>query len=574
MTVAIAQFKPALADPKNNAAWMLAWIAQAKSQGAACIIFPELALSGPLYDELAFCDDMLRDCEDAAAKIAAAAQGIGVIFGNLARSNGVVVSQAYLARDGNLQLLPAAGAPTAIHGAPGPVSALGGGELVELSLFDKPSKTLVLLGDWQGRFLPPAAAGAELLLWLANRPLFLAAEPPLMKGKRRPCLCVNSVGLCASGKTNYLLSGRSAYYGRNGELLAAAPYFEAGLYFWQQGGGELASELPQRQMLPWALVEGARLFFSQAGLERAVIGVSGGIDSALAACVYREALGPENVYLVSMPSRFSSEATQSLAQGMARGLGLPFLVRPVDEAAAQINRDIESSVFRDAAGREVPLELSGLDKENVLARERARILAAVASAVNGGFTCNGNKAELAVGYATFYGDLTGVFAAQADLWKYQVYAAAAWFQQQFPAAPLQQIAAIRPSAELSPAQDVTKGLGDPLIYAYHDHLLRSWVEEGQSPADTLIAYAERRLEPQLGCDDGLVGRLFASPAEFIADVERWWQLYRGIGVAKRLQAPPLLAVSRKPFGEPKPQLQGAVFFSEEFQRLKRKLVEG
>lgn len=574
MSFAIAQMRPALADPGKNKAKMLAWIAEARNQGAEAIIFPEAALSGPLHDELAYCDNLLVDCARAGQEIAAAATGIRVVFGNIAAQDGALFSQVFLAEQGKLRQLPALGAPPFISSAAGPRSSSGGGALVELDILGRPQKTLVLLGDWQGRSLPPQAAQAELLLWLANKPLYLAAEPPLPEGRRLPCLCVNGAGLCASGKTNYLLTGRSAYIGGRGELLAAAPYFREGLYFWQEQGGEIDPGLPQGQLLPQALIEGARLFFAQAGLQNAVIGISGGIDSALAACVYRQALGPEHVYLISMPGRFNSEVTKSLAAGLAAGLELPFLTLPVDQAAAQINRDIEAALFRDPQGREIPLVLSGLNKENILARERARILAAAASALGGGFTCNGNKAELTVGYGTFYGDLAGVFAAQADLWKYQVYAACDWFQEQYPEAPLAKTAAIRPSAELSVAQDVTKGLGDPLIYAYHDHLLRSWVEEGQNPDDTLAAYAERRLERQLGCEEGLVSTLFADAAAFVADVERWWKLYRGIGVAKRLQAPPLLALSRQPFGEAKPQVQGAVYFSEEFWRLKSRLVKG
>ena len=207
-----------------------------------------------------------------------------------------------------------------------------------------------------------------------------------------------------------------------------------------------------------------------------------------------------------------------------------------------------------------------------MARERARILAAAAAGLGAIFTCNGNKAELSVGYATFYGDLAGAFAAQADLWKYQVYAASHHFQGLFPDAPLDQIAAIRPSAELSPNQDVTKGLGDPLIYAYHDYLLKSWVEGGQTPADTLLAYRNGRLEEEIGCAPGLVRQLFADAAALIADIEYWWRMYRVVGTAKRIQAPPLLALSVKPFGEPTPQVQGAYYFDERFMQLKKELL--
>ena len=177
--------------------------------------------------------------------------------------------------------------------------------------------------------------------------------------------------------------------------------------------------------------------------------------------------------------------------------------------------------------------MGGLVKENIMARERARILAAAAAGLDAIFTCNGNKAELAVGYATFYGDLAGAFAVEADLWKYQVYEAANWFQNIFSEAPLTEIAAIRPSAELSLAQDVTKNLGDPLSYDYHDYLLKSWVEEDQTPTNTLRAYMDGCLESDIGCKKGLIDSLFKDTAAFIADVEYWWRMYRGYRGGKK-----------------------------------------
>ena len=111
-----------------------------------------------------------------------------------------------------------------------------------------------------------------------------------------------------------------------------------------------------------------------------------------------------------------------------------------------------------------------------------------------------------------------------------------------------------------------------MIYAYHDYLLKSWVEGGQTPADTLLAYRNGRLEEEIGCAPGLVRQLFADAAALIADIEYWWRMYRVVGTAKRIQAPPLLALSVKPFGEPTPQVQGAYYFDERFMQLKKELL--
>ena len=192
--------------------------------------------------------------------------------------------------------------------------------------------------------------------------------------------------------------------------------------------------------------------------------------------------------------------------------------------------------------------------------------------MGGIFTCNGNKAELSVGYATFYGDLAGAFAAQADLWKHQVYRASSYFQTLYPDAPLDEIAAIRPSAELSENHDVTKGLGDPLIYAYHDYLLAYWVERNADIYHALFHYEQGDLESVLGCEPGLCRRNFPTAAAFIEDLERWWRLYQGTAIAKRIQAPPLLALSARPFGEEHPESQGAVYYSNAYRNLKARLL--
>ena len=226
-------------------------------------------------------------------------------------------------------------------------------------------------------------------------------------------------------------------------------------------------------------------------------------------------------------------------------------------------------------GHEFKLEPNLPAIENMQARERMRLLAAAAAAWDAVFTCNSNKAELTVGYTTFYGDLAGAFAAQADLWKHQIYQAANYFKQRyFPEAPLDKIAALRPSAELSPQQDVDKGLGDPLIYKYHDYFLKALTEKNVSPVDILSWYQAGELAEQLGCTPEIISQLFPDAASLVRDSEYWWLMYRSLAVAKRLQAPPLLALSAAPFGESKREIQTAPYFSQEYLELKQRLLQG
>ena len=571
MTIAIAQLpvKPGL--PAENAGNMLKLIDRAKTGGAELIIFPELALSGLLPGSHLKNRSFLWECEDCGRRVAAAADGIAVIFGNLREEDGVLYNRVYLAEAGELRVLCAFGGDSYIAGAYNGF-APEAGRTFDLTLSGKTYRAAVLLGDWRRRKLPFTASEVDLVIDITNKPLRPdeLIAPARLPG--RPFICVNSFGLQNSGKACYLMGGGSFYADAQGRLLARGAELAGDLCFWGEAGGETATALSGDRLLGEALVCGVREFMSGIRSTKAVIGISGGIDSALAACLYAQAIGPENVYLISMPSRFNSSQTQSLAEGMARGLGTNFAVMPIQKGVDDLLASFEQYPVRTGDGKELILPFSDSVRENVQARERCRILAAAAAAVGGVFTCNGNKAELSVGYATFYGDLAGAFAAQADLWKHQVYRAAAYFQTIYPEAPLDAIAAIRPSAELSEKQDVTKGLGDPLIYAYHDHLLAYWVEENADLYDALYHYEQGDLEAAIGCAPGLAAENFPDAAAFIGDLEYWWRMYQGTGVAKRIQSPPLLALSSRPFGEEKPQSQGGIYHSAAYRQLKQRLL--
>ena len=181
-----------------------------------------------------------------------------------------------------------------------------------------------------------------------------------------------------------------------------------------------------------------------------------------------------------------------------------------------------------------------------------------------------------MGYCTLYGDESGFLAALADLWKHQVYALGQYMNQRIFAAEVipAEVFSIVPSAELSAEQDVDAGKGDPLIYPYHDYLFRSFVERWQraTPEDILHWYANGTLEENIGCELGLVSRLFPSVNDFISDLERWWRLYTGMGVAKRIQAPPVLAVSRRAFGFDHREAQNPIHFTQRYLKLKEKLI--
>ena len=388
-----------------------------------------------------------------------------------------------------------------------------------------------------------------------------------------------------------------------------------------------------------ALQYGIRQFLAQTGIKKIVIGASGGIDSALNAALYSTVLPLENLYLVNMPSRYNSDMTKDLAYQLARNIGCHYGVFPIEEGVSATIEQLENTSFTKYNAHVIPelhhhgnvhattiqdvkentvssekdvsqtvlygsdqtianydnqrhiesdsnttsfLQLSTLGKENIQARDRSsRILAGIASAVNGAFTCNGNKTEFTVGYATMYGDLAGFLAVTGDVWKTDVYALARYMNEYIfkrEVIPQGSIDVV-PSAELSDAQDVTQGLGDPLQYEYHDCLFRAFVEgtphtllhQRLTPEDILCAYEKGTLEHLLRLPHP-VSHYFTSTEQFINDLERWWKSFNGLAVAKRIQSPPLFLVSERAFGTDLSESQLKPYFSRTYHINKERVL--
>ena len=278
-----------------------------------------------------------------------------------------------------------------------------------------------------------------------------------------------------------------------------------------------------------------------------------------------------------MPSKFNKDITKNAAYTLAKNLGIHYTVYPIQPSVDLTVEEMRGALFSrlDGSDVETPLKIDDFVIENIQARDRSsRVLAGIAAGMNAVFSCNGNKTETTVGYATLYGDVDGFLAPIADLYKFEVYQLAEYINQRakYDLIPLDSIKVV-PSAELSDAQDVTQGKGDPIKYPYHDRLFRAFVEFRFDPERILNLYMTEKLEETLMIKKGLVKKYFPTTKEFIDDLERWWRLFK-INVFKRVQSPPIIAVSRRAFGYDlrETQLQSSVYFTKKYRALKKDLL--
>lgn len=631
MKIALSQFEIIPSMPTNNAARIINYIEEAKNNKADMIIFPELAISGYLIGDMWESESFIRECEELGEEIIKASKDIFVIFGNVAvdrnkkNFDGRVrkYNALFLAKDGKLIKNPYSKIPypfiikTLLPNYKefedtrhffslkdlifenalednfdlkeyfNPVEININGEKINLGL-------TICEDAWSSNYnLSPIDIlneKTDLFINISSSPYTLIKDTKrhkmysdISKKYNKPLIYVNNVGIQNNGKTVYTFDGGSSAYDNNGNIIFASNRYEERLYYIEMNLTKKEfpkaikiNEENEYKLIYDTIIYGIRKFMKSIGINKVVIGVSGGIDSALSSVVYVNAIGKDNVLLVNMPSKFNSNTTKNLAKTLAENLSCAYMVVPIQESLDFTIKQIETcKIIKDR--EESFLKVSSFIAENIQARDRSsRILSGLAASFGGVFTCNANKTETMVGYSTLYGDGAGFFAALADLWKYQIYELAKYINKNIFKKEIIPEGSINiiPSAELSNAQAVDEGKGDPIKYDYHDYLFKTLIESWNRilPEDILQMYIDRVLEEKIGCEKGIIKKYFKNDLEFIEDLEKWWRQYMGMAISKRIQAPPILAISRRAFGFGNRESQNRVYYTSKYLYLKNKLL--
>jgi len=522
----MAQINARVGDPSGNAARVLTAAAQAHALGAHVLVTPELVLPGYPPEDLILRPFFLDEQDRVLAELTqslAIHPGLHVVVGHVQRDAGAHFNAVSVLCDGEC------------------IAVYRKRELPNYAVFDE---RRYFTPDGQARVFEvngvrlglnicediwfeqaprdAAAAGAQVLL-VPNASPFAQGKHARREGVARHCAEVSNCAVIyanlVGGQDELVFDGASFAVDRQGHVVARLPDYVEGVNVVQADDQGHVVPISEQARMPvtsseaqvyQALVVGVRDYLGKNGFRQAILGLSGGIDSALVLAIAVDAIGAENVRAVMMPSRYTADMSQTDAAQMARTLGVRYdtlSIAPIVEA-------IESTLAEQFDG--LPIDAT---EENIQARARGTLLMALSNKTGAIVLTTGNKSEMATGYCTLYGDMAGGFAVIKDVLKTLVYRLSVWRNREGEVIP-QRIITRAPSAELRPDQTDQDSLPP---YEVLDAIIERYMEHDMPAADIVAA----------GYD-----------AEAVAQVIR---LLR-INEYKRRQAPPGPRVTERAFG--------------------------
>lgn len=612
MKIALAQMEVVANTPKKNLETMLAMIEEAKKQHVDLIAFPEMCIGGYLvgdkWTEEAFCQNLMEFNN----ALLDASKGIAIAYGNVfvdsSKSNKDGRSRkfnaAYIIQNGK----PARRLGETIY-LPNGVQpktllpnyrifdderyffslqdvAIDAGVALEtltqpylISIADKEVPIGFELCEdlWceeyrrNGEALNPTKMlidnGAQIIVNLSASPWtygkngardrrveFLKKESA---NSFVPFFYVNQVSVQNNGKNFVTFDGGSTVYNKEGKpiLFAHAPYEQQLLIADSLDMPEIArAEKPKIAQKYEAIVQAIRHFGPLAGKQknlRFVLGLSGGIDSAVVAALLSIAVGPENVMAVNMPTKYNSEKTKNVARAIAQNLNIHYREVSIGGLVNAVTDLIEAI---DLDGSRIPL--NDLTRENIQAKVRGtELLSNLAAKYGAFFTNNGNKLETALGYATLYGDVGGAFAPIGDLTKREVYELGRFLNNEIfkkeviPDSLFPDELFRFGKDKIIPSAELAKDQIDPMKFGYHCALLEKMTDYNKKSASDIMGwYLEGTMEKNLGISHELLQRWnIHDPKVFVQDLE-WFDHTIQKNIFKRIQAPPIIIISKSAYG--------------------------
>ena len=531
MKIALAQINYHIGNFNSNKKKILNSIAKAKEEGADLVVFSELAVSGyPPRDFLEF-DDFVNQCNQTVNEIAIECIGIAAIIGLPTHNNNPkgkpLYNSAAFIENGKIKSLT--------H-----KTLLPNYDIFDEYRYFEPNSSFKLI-DFKGKKI--ALTICEDLWNVQDNPLytlnpmdeFISQNPDLIINiaaspfnyhqtkirkevlKRNaekyelPLFYVNHVG----AQTELLFDGGSLVMNAKGKIVEELKYFAEdfriiNLEELENKKPKPINTLGEIASIHTALVMGVKNYFEKLGFKKAILGLSGGIDSAVTAAIAAEALGTENVYNVLLPSRFSSDHSINDSIKLVKNYGMPYDTIEIEDAFNTFENTLKP-YFKN-----LPFNIA---EENLQARTRGVILMALSNKFGYILLNTSNKSEAAVGYGTLYGDMNGGLSVIGDAYKTQVFELARYINRNGEMIP-ENIITKPPSAELRPDQKDSDSLPD---YDILDVILYQYIEERKGPKEIIA----------MGYNKQLVNRILK-----LVNLNEY----------KRYQTPPILRISTKAFG--------------------------